>query len=136
MDLESEFGNLSIKFLFVYESSIELNVLLNDLNSLDYKSQQISNSNNVVQFLESLIKIPTTSDPNIKIKACHLIKQLITKQKILLPDVISNKIINWILQCNKSSCQDVFACEALDALALLFKRNSGAALKVIFEIIK
>lgn len=130
MDLESEFGNLSIKFLFVCESSIELNALLNDLNSLDYKSHQISNTNNILQFIESLTKIPTTSDANIKIKACHLIKQLIIKQKISLPDVISNKIINWILQCNKNSCQNVFACEALDVLALLFKKNSAAAVKV------
>lgn len=135
MDLESEFGNLSIKFLFVYESSIELNALLNDLNSLDFKCQQISDTSNIVQFLESLTKIPTNSDTNIKIKACHLIKQLITKQKISLPASISNKIISWILQGNKSSCRDVFACEALDVLALLFKKNSQGALKVGLKLI-
>lgn len=130
MDLERDFANLSLKFIFVCESSVELNALLNDLNSLDFKSQQIANANEILQFLESITKIPSTSDINIKIKACHLIKQLITKQKVNLPDVISNKIINWILQCNRSDCQDVFACEALEVLALLFKKNSGAALKV------
>lgn len=126
MELESEFTNLSIKFLFVCENSSELNALLNDLNSLDYKCQQISNSNIIVQFIDSLPKIPTTSELNIIIKSCHLIKTLINKQKINVPVTVSNKIINWIIQilCFSSN---LIICEALDVLTLLFKKNSRAA---------
>ena len=126
MDLENEFASLSTKFLFVCESSSELNGLLNDLNSLDYKSQQISNSNLIVQFIDSLAKIPTKSEINIIIKACILIKQLISKQKINLPELVSNRIINWIIQILCFSSKS-FICEALDVLALLFKKNSNAA---------
>ncbi|KAL7049255.1 hypothetical protein ACKWTF_003643 [Chironomus riparius] len=126
MELESEFGNLSIKFLFVYENSSELNALLNDLNSLDYKYQKISNSNVIVQFIDSISKIPTTSELNIVIKSCHLIKQLINKQKVNLPVIVSNKIINWIIQILCFSSKSII-CEALDVLTLLFKKNSRAA---------
>lgn len=135
MELECEFNNLSIKYLFVSENPIELNALLNDLNSLDYKFQQITNTNSIVQLIESLSKIDTKSDTNIKIKAFHLIKQLISKQKIVLPDAVSNKIIKWIIQCNKNNSNDIFACEALDVLAQLFKKNSAAVLQVITEYV-
>lgn len=131
MDLESEFSNLSIKFIFVCDDVNELNVLLNDLNSLDYKSQKIVDSNVIVQFIESLSKIPTTSDTNLIIKACHLIKQLITKQKISLPENISTKIINWILRTQTNS-KDSFSCcsEALEVLSLLFRKNIKASCAV------
>lgn len=128
--MELEWNNLTIKYFFVSENPIELNALLNDFNSLDYKYQQISNTASIVQLIESLSKINTNSDSNIKIKAFHLIKQLISKQKVILPEAVSNKIIKWIIQCNKSNSNEIFACEALDVLALLFKKNSAAVLQV------
>lgn len=134
MNLEEEFGNLSIKFLFVYENSSELNSLLNDLNSLDYKSQQITNTKTILQFIDSLPKIPTTADTNIIIKSCHLIKQLVIKQKVSLPEQISNRIINWVVHilCRSSS---TFICEALEVLSLLLRKNVRAAQAVsLFRI--
>lgn len=125
MDLETAFVNLSIKFLFVHESPTELNSLLNDLISLDYKYQRISNSLVIVQFIDSIPKVPTTFDSNILIKACNLIKQLINKQKVSLPTTVSNRVINWIIQILCSSSH-VFFCEALDVLSLLFKKNLSA----------
>lgn len=129
MELENQFTSLSIKFLFVYENPSELNSLLNDLNGLDYKYEQISNSNIILQFIDSLPKISTTSDLNIIIKSCHLIKQLISKQKINLPVTISSKVINWIIQIICFSTNS-FICEALDVLTILFKKNSKAAYSV------
>lgn len=126
MDLESEFGNLSIKFLFVSENPSELNLVLNDLNSLDYKYQRISNEKSIVQLIDSLsIKIPSTSDSNIIIKSCNLIKQLITKQKISLPEVVSTKVVNWIINILRKSSHMVI-CEALDVLSSQFKKNLKA----------
>jgi 4-alpha-glucanotransferase len=134
MELESEFRNLSMKFLFVCDNSSELNHLLDDLNSLEYKHQQISDSTLIVQSIESLAKISTSTNVNTIIKACHLIKQLMTKQKINLPEVVSNKIINWILQLHQKS-KEVFTCEALDVLSLLFKKNSKAVSSVSMRIV-
>lgn len=128
--LEEQFNCLSIKFIFVCEDKSELNALLSELNGLDYKNQKIANSKSIVQFVESLPKIPVTSDPNIIVKACHLIKQLITKQKIQLPENVSNRIIQWILKCCETKSLDSFFCEAFDVLAVLFKTNAIAAQQV------
>lgn len=54
--LESEFLSLSTKFLFVNcnePNTTELNTLLNELNGLDYKNQQIVDSK--VCFLHILL---------------------------------------------------------------------------------
>lgn len=128
--LDDQFSCLAIKFIFVCEDGQELNALLSELNGLDYKQQQITNSNSIVQFFESLPKIPFTSDASIIVKTCHLIKQLMSKQKILLPEHVSNKIIQWILKCCDQKSLNVFFCEAVDVLSLLFKTNSTAACKV------
>ena len=128
--LEDQFNCLSIKFLFVCENGSELNALLSELNGLDYKQQQISNSNSIVQFVDSLQKISVTSDPNIIVKACHLIKQLINKQKILLPENVSSKVIQWILKCCDTKSLNLFFCEAFDVLTILFKTNPSSVYKV------
>lgn len=130
--LEDEFNELAIKFIFVYDDEVELSSLLSELNGLNYKFQQIRNSNSVLQLIETLPKISTSCNPNIIVKACCLIKQLITKQKITLQEPASNKVVNWILQCI-SSTRNVFLCEALDVLTLLFKRNQHAVQQVRFE---
>lgn len=93
--LEEQFESLAMKFLFVCEDGTELNTLLSELNGLDFKNQQITNSRSIVQFVESLTRIPLTSDPNVIAKTCQLIKQLINKQKIVLPENISAKVLQW-----------------------------------------
>lgn len=128
--LEDQFNCLSIKFIFVCEDGGQLNSLLSELNGLDYKNQQILNSNSIVQFVESLPKIPVSSDPNIIAKACQLVKQLISKQKIVLPEPTSNKIIQWILKCCETQSIDLFFCETVDALTALFKTNALAVQQV------
>lgn len=125
--LEDQFNCLSIKFIFVCENKGELNSLLSELNGLDYRQQQISNSKSIVQFVDSLPKISVTADANIIVKSCHLIKQLINKQKILLPESVSNKVIQWILKSCDTKSLDVFFCEAVDVLTILFKTNPCAA---------
>lgn len=133
--LDDQFNSLSIKFIFICEDSTELNSLLSELNGLDYKKQQIVNSNSIVQFIESIPKIPATSDPKIIVKSCHLIKQLISKQKIQLPENVSNKVAQWILKCCEQKSLNLFFCEAFDALTLLFKSNSLAVQQVILIVI-
>ncbi|CRL02980.1 CLUMA_CG016347, isoform A [Clunio marinus] len=127
--LDDQFNCLAIKFIFVCESSSELNSLLIDLNGLDYKSQRIQNTDSIVQFLDSIPKISVKSDPNIIVKTCHLIKQLINKQKIFLPEQVSSKVIQWILNCCDQKSCNLFFCEAIDALSVLFKINSYAAVQ-------
>jgi hypothetical protein len=130
ISLEDQFNCLSMKFIFVCEDGSELNSLLSELNGLDYKNQQIANNKSVVQFIESLPKVSPASDPNIIVKTCHLVKQLISKQKILLPENVSSKIIMWVLKCCDQKSLDLFFCEAFDALTLLFKTNANAVKQV------
>lgn len=127
--LEDQFNCLSMKFIFVVEDGTGLNDLLNELNGLDFKNHQIS-APSIVQFIQSLPKIPISSDPNVIVKVCHLIKQLMSKQKISLPENVSNKIIFWILRCCETKSVNVFYSEAVDVLTALFKTNQIAALKV------
>lgn len=127
--LEDEFLSLSIKFLFVnsdISNNSELNVLLNNLNSLDYKSQQIQNTKSILRLIESFSKLPVNNE-NVVHKTCSLIKQLILKQKILLPEDLSKNIVKWILCC----LEITFSCEALDVLTLLLKKNSSAVEQVL-----
>lgn len=129
--LEDHFNCLSIKFIFVCEDQLEVNTLLSELNGLDYKNQKIRNSNSIFQFVESLTaKICVNSEPNVIVKACHLIKQLINKQKILLPVNVSEKVVQWLLKCCETKSLDLFFCEAVDVLSLLFKTNTNAVFDV------
>lgn len=134
--LEEQFNGLAIKFVFVCGGlrgdESELNALLSELNGLDYKNQQITSSQSIFQFLDSLTKIPVSSDPNVIAKATHLIKQLISKQKVLLPEIISTKIIQWIVKCCEAKSADLFYCEAVDALSALFK--SSTALSAVLQV--
>lgn len=129
--MEEQFNCLSIKFIFVCEDLNELNSLLSELNGLDYKNQKIQQVNSIFQFIESMTgKIKVSSDANIIAKACHLIKQLLNKQKVSLPEQISIKVVQWIVRCCETKSLDLFFCEAVDVLTLLFKSNGIAARKV------
>lgn len=129
--MEDQFNCLSIKFIFVCEDQNELNPLLSELNGLDYKNQKIKNVNSIFQFIESLTgKIKVNSDANIIAKSCHLIKQLVNKQKVSLPENISGKVVQWIIRCCETKSLDLFFCEAVDVLTLLFKTNGAAVQKV------
>ena len=129
--MEEQFNCLSIKFIFVCEDFKELNSLLSELNGLDYKNQKIQHVNSIFQFIESMTgKIKVSSDANIIAKACHLMKQLLNKQKVSLPEQISIKVVQWIVRCCETKSLDLFFCEAIDVLTLLFKGNRVAARKV------
>jgi len=95
---------------------------------LDYKNLQIANGDSIIQFLESIPKIPTQSEANIIVKTCCLLKQLISKQNIKVPALVSFKLSNWIMECLSKSLDSV--CEALNVLTLLFKKDPEAANQV------
>lgn len=126
-EFEESFERLSMKFIFAVEDASELNNLLNEFNGLDWKNQ-LQNTSSVIQFIDNLPRIKISSNPNIIGKTCHLIKQLISKQKIVLPEEISNKLIDWILKCCETRSAAFEA--AIEALTSLFKKNPNAALKV------
>jgi hypothetical protein len=129
--IEEQFNCLSIKLIFVCEDQNELSTLLSELNGLDFKNQKILDVNSIFQFLESLTaKIKVSSEANIIVKACHLIKQLVNKQKVQLPEAVSGKLVQWILRCCDTKSVDLFFCEAVDVLNLLFRGNKGAVEKV------
>jgi hypothetical protein len=129
-NLEDQFNSLAIEFLFVCENVTELNNLLSSMNGLDYKKQQISKTKSIVDFIDSLPKIPPSAEANVIVKACCLVKQLITKQKIVLPEQVSSKVINWILKCCNQKTLNMFFCEATDVMTILFKTNAAAAQQV------
>ncbi|XP_058828789.1 HEAT repeat-containing protein 6 [Topomyia yanbarensis] len=125
MDLESHFLSLSTKFLFINcggqfnDYRNELNTLLNELNGLDYKSQQISDVRAPVRLVESFANIPTNEETLI-IKACCLIKTLVNRQKIVLPVNVAVAQIGWLFKCLERCFYQV-VCDVLGTLQILVK---------------
>ncbi|KXJ81451.1 hypothetical protein RP20_CCG019819 [Aedes albopictus] len=125
MDLEAQFLSLSTKFLFINcggqssEYRNELNTLLNELNGLDYKNQQISDVRAPIRLVESFVNIPTSEDTLI-VKACYLTKTLVSRQKITLPPNVAAVQISWLLKCLERCFYQVI-CEVLGTLQILMK---------------
>ncbi|XP_062552864.1 HEAT repeat-containing protein 6 [Armigeres subalbatus] len=125
MDLEAQFLSLSTKFLFINcggqsnEYRNELNTLLNELNGLDYKNQQISDVRAPIRLVESFVNIPTNEDTLI-VKACCLTKTLISRQKITVPPNVATVQISWLLKC-LDRCFYQVICDVLGTLQILIK---------------
>ncbi|XP_055530262.1 HEAT repeat-containing protein 6 [Wyeomyia smithii] len=125
MELESHFLSLSTKFLFINcgdqfnDYRNELNTLLNELNGLDYKSQQIGDVRAPIRLVESFVNIPTSEDTLI-VKACCLIKTLIVRQNITVPVNVAIALIGWLLKCLERCFYQV-VCDVLGSLQLLVK---------------
>lgn len=61
--------------------------------------------------------------------SCCLIKTLISKQKLEVPENVSIILVEWILNCLEN-CFYSILCESLDVLSILFKNDPGVSLKV------
>ncbi|XP_053684923.1 HEAT repeat-containing protein 6 [Sabethes cyaneus] len=125
MELESQFISLSTKFLFINcgghfnDYRNELNTLLNELNGLDYKNQQISDLKAPVRLVESFVNIPSNEDTLI-VKACYLIRTVIVRQNVVIPTNIAAGLVGWLLKCLERCFYQV-VCDVLGTLQLLVK---------------
>ncbi|XP_058462636.1 HEAT repeat-containing protein 6 [Malaya genurostris] len=123
MELETNFLSLSTKFLFINcgghfnDYRNELNILLNELNGLDYKSQQISDTRAPIRLVESFVNIPSNEETLI-IKACCLIKTLVNRQGIVVPANVAFAQIDWLFKCLERSFYQV-VCDVLKTLQIL-----------------
>uniref|UniRef100_A0A182K443 HEAT repeat-containing protein 6 n=1 Tax=Anopheles christyi TaxID=43041 RepID=A0A182K443_9DIPT len=126
MELEQAFLQLSTKFLFLHGGSQiadyrnEINTLLNELNGLNYRAARISDVRSPVRLMESFVNIPPHED-TLVVKACFLIKSLVGRQKIVLPEPTAHSLIVWLRKCLERRFYQV-ACEALGTMQLLFCR--------------
>lgn len=128
MELEQAFVQLSTKFLFLNGGSQiadyrnEINTLLNELNGLNYRAARIGDVRSPVRLMESFVNIPPHED-TLVVKACFLIKSLVGRQKIVLPEPATLGLIVWLRKCLERRFYQV-ACEALGTMQLLFRRCS------------
>uniref|UniRef100_A0A182RSQ4 HEAT repeat-containing protein 6 n=1 Tax=Anopheles funestus TaxID=62324 RepID=A0A182RSQ4_ANOFN len=128
MELEQEFLQLSTKFLFlncgsqIADYRNEINTLLNELNGLNYRGARIGDVRSPVRLIESFVNIPVHED-TLVVKACFLIKSLVGRQKILLPESTTLALIAWLRKCLERRFYQV-ACDVLGTLQLLFCRCS------------
>uniref|UniRef100_A0A182WJ62 HEAT repeat-containing protein 6 n=1 Tax=Anopheles minimus TaxID=112268 RepID=A0A182WJ62_9DIPT len=128
MELEQEFLQLSTKFLFlncgtqIADYRNEINTLLNELNGLNYRGARISDVRSPVRLVESFVNIPVHED-TLVVKACFLIKSLVGRQKIVLPEPVALGLIVWLRKCLERRFYQV-ACDVLGTLQLLFCRCS------------
>uniref|UniRef100_A0A182SYC3 Uncharacterized protein n=1 Tax=Anopheles maculatus TaxID=74869 RepID=A0A182SYC3_9DIPT len=128
MELEQQFLQLSTKFLFlncgtqIADYRNEINTLLNELNGLNYRAARISDVRSPVRLIESFLNIPVHED-TLVVKACFLIKSLVGRQKIVLPETVTLSLIVWLRKCLERRFYQV-ACDVLGTLQLLFRRCS------------
>uniref|UniRef100_A0A182XYY6 DUF4042 domain-containing protein n=1 Tax=Anopheles stephensi TaxID=30069 RepID=A0A182XYY6_ANOST len=128
MELEQQFLQLSTKFLFlncgtqIADYRNEINTLLNELNGLNYRAARISDVRSPVRLIESFLNIPVHED-TLVVKACFLVKSLVGRQKIVLPEAVTLSLIVWLRKCLERRFYQV-ACDVLGTLQLLFRRCS------------
>ncbi|XP_059614918.1 HEAT repeat-containing protein 6 [Phlebotomus argentipes] len=129
--VRSEFFDLGTRFLFLnhYDeqnsvSIIELNLVLNELNAICFRHQQIADHKCAVALMGAFPKISASED-TLVVKACCLLVSLVKKQKIRVPPNLANLNIFWLLRClERNFCAVV--CDALKALNVLFLENVNA----------
>ncbi|XP_055704201.1 HEAT repeat-containing protein 6-like [Phlebotomus papatasi] len=127
----SEFSNLCTRFLFLnhYDdhssaSVIEINLVLNELNAICFRHQQIADQKCALALMGAFPKIPPHEDTLI-VKACYLLVSLVKKQKIRVPPNIASLNIVWLLKCLEKKFHAV-VCDALKAFNVLFLDNVNA----------
>ncbi|XP_050073590.1 HEAT repeat-containing protein 6 [Anopheles maculipalpis] len=136
MELEQQFLQLSTKFLFlncgtqIADYRNEINTLLNELNGLNYRAARISDLRSPVRLIESFLNIPVYEDTLI-VKACFLVKSLVGRQKIVLPEPVTLSLIVWLRKCLERRFYQV-ACDVLGTLQLLFRRCSDITQQLDF----
>uniref|UniRef100_A0A182PQC7 HEAT repeat-containing protein 6 n=1 Tax=Anopheles epiroticus TaxID=199890 RepID=A0A182PQC7_9DIPT len=138
MELEQEFLQLSTKFLFlncgsqIADYRNEINTLLNELNGLNYRAARIGDARSPVRLMESFVNIPPHED-TLVVKACFLIKSLVGRQKIVVPEPVALELIGWLRKCLERRFYQV-ACEVLGTMQLLFRRCSDTSTLLDFFI--
>ncbi|XP_053673050.1 HEAT repeat-containing protein 6 [Anopheles nili] len=126
MELEQEFLQLSTKFLFLNCGSQladyrnEINTLLNELNGLNYRAARITDVRSPVRLVESFVNIPPHED-TLVVKACFLVKSLVIRQKLVLPDGAARSMIAWLRKCLERRFYQV-ASEVLGTMQLLLRQ--------------
>lgn len=121
MEINSEFRHLSLKFVQCY-GKLEISSVLDELNSLDLKSQ-IVEEKHIFEFFETLTRIVKDDESRNVTKLMILIDQILVNQKISVPASVACKVVKWILKLTSSSqivkCD--YICEALGAMRSLLK---------------
>lgn len=81
-----------------------------------------------MRLIESFQNIRENEDSLI-VKCCCLMKTLISRQKLIIPEHVAVVVIEWILRCLQK-CFYSILCESLDVLSKIFKRDSQVSLRV------
>ncbi|XP_050093715.1 HEAT repeat-containing protein 6 [Anopheles aquasalis] len=131
---EQKFVQLSTKFLFLNGGAQqpssqgyrkEINTLLNELNGLNYGAIRICDVRAVVRLLESLVNIPPAED-SLVVKACFLLKTLVQRQRVALPETLANSLIDWLRKCLERCFYQV-AYEVLGTMQIILRQAGNVS---------
>ncbi|KXJ13887.1 HEAT repeat-containing protein 6 [Exaiptasia diaphana] len=107
-----------------------INVILDELNSLDYSSRIVSENENALQVLTkccSLIPGNGTNDL-LATKLCQLIVNLLSRQKVIVNQTVCDSLLEFLtgsIQC----CQKWALINHLQALDAVFFENGAQCIK-------
>ncbi|XP_035792206.1 HEAT repeat-containing protein 6-like [Anopheles albimanus] len=131
---EQKFVQLSTKFLFLNGGAQqpssqgyrkEINTLLNELNGLNYSAIRICDVRAVVRLLESLVNIPPAED-SLVVKACFLLKSLVQRQRVVLPEGLAHGLIGWLRKCLERCFYQV-AYEVLGTMQIILRQAGNVS---------
>uniref|UniRef100_A0A2M4CGA3 HEAT repeat-containing protein 6 n=1 Tax=Anopheles darlingi TaxID=43151 RepID=A0A2M4CGA3_ANODA len=131
---EQRFVQLCTKFLFLNGGTQqpssqgyrnEINTLLNELNGLNYGAIRICDVRAVVRLLESLVNIPPAED-SLVVKACFLLKTLVQRQRIVLPESLAHSLISWLRKCLEQCFYQV-AYEVLGTMQIILRQAGNVS---------
>ncbi|XP_047003089.1 HEAT repeat-containing protein 6 [Schistocerca americana] len=101
-----------------------INSLLDEFNSLDFKSDVIENAEKAVLIVNQCCCIVPSNDTFLVAKGCQLFSNLILKQKVKVEGKTLLLAINWCLEAVKY-CSDIAILDILGALEVLLYGNGN-----------
>lgn len=130
MELNCEFRHLSLKLVQCYGKLAGVSDVLNELNSLDYKTL-IIDEKHIFEFFETLTRIVKNDEPKNVTKLMILIEQIVANQKVSVPAKVACGVMQWIVRLMPSGGSQIvkcdFICEALGAMRSLLKFAESCA---------
>lgn len=138
IDLSQQFSLLSrdlcdLLYIRPYDKA-QINTLVDELNSKPYKTQLFVRKSDALTVITPLWLFIKPVDEFLAAKTSHLIKNILTRQKLHFDLEYLSKVILWYIQCIRK-CSDIILPDILHNLQCILNSYSQASCKYTEELI-
>ncbi|XP_069701845.1 HEAT repeat-containing protein 6 isoform X3 [Periplaneta americana] len=136
---EVKFQCLALRFTKLINRRSEddrqyINSLFDELNSLDFTSPIVNNSDKSAVIIKQCCYIVPPTDTFLVAKGCQLISNLIAKQHVKVEGKTLSDAISWCIQSLKC-CREIAVLDILQALESLLRGNANNIDEQIHELV-